>query len=234
MARVIKAGQLHPVKPAEFNPTDMLAETAQRVEQARQEVENYLQAARNQAKQVLEEAHKQGFQAGYQEGLKQGNAEAARQYQQKLQQEVQQRLSTLMPALQQVIQYLREANDHWQGEWESLGIQLANAIASRIVHQSLSDHSEIARKTLSQCLSLVGRVPRVTIWLNPKDAESLKIDQQGFDSAFQGIGEVRIIEDATLTPGGCRVESEFGSIDAAIETQLDRIVDELLGSTPDK
>jgi flagellar biosynthesis/type III secretory pathway protein FliH len=33
-----------------------------------------------------------------------------------------------------------------------------------------------------------------------------------------------------MSPGGCKVDSDFGSIDASLETQLDRIHQELTGS----
>jgi flagellar biosynthesis/type III secretory pathway protein FliH len=39
---------------------------------------------------------------------------------------------------------------------------------------------------------------------------------------------VQLIEDASLSPGGCRVFSESGAVDADLETQLDRICVELL------
>lgn len=229
-SRVIKAGQQPAVKAAEFNPSDMLAETTKRIEQAREEIARFQKAAQDQAKKVLEDAQRQGYQAGYQQGLTQGTNEAKATHRKQVEQEVEKRLSTLLPALQDTVQRLREARDLWQGEWEKLGIELACAIAARIVHHKISDSSEVAKQTLRQCLTLVGRCPRVTIYLNPVDAESMQLNKDNFDSIFHAIGEVKVVEDKNLTPGGCRVESEFGSIDAAIETQLDRIADELLGA----
>lgn len=229
-SRVIKAGQASAVKPIEFNPGDTLAETAKRIEQAREEIARFQQAAQEQAKKVLEDAQKQGYEAGYKQGLAQATAKVEAEHKQRLEQELQKRLATLTPALQSTIERLLEARDLWQGEWEKLGIELACAIAARIVHHTAHNQSsDVARQTMIQCLSLVGRCPKVTIYLNPADVESMQLNQDQFDSIFHAIGDVRVVGDPNLTPGGCRVESEFGAIDAAVETQLDRIAAELLG-----
>jgi flagellar assembly protein FliH len=39
---------------------------------------------------------------------------------------------------------------------------------------------------------------------------------------------VRIVADESITAGGCRVDTEFGSLDQQLEAQLARITEELL------
>jgi len=41
---------------------------------------------------------------------------------------------------------------------------------------------------------------------------------------WSNLGEVEIISDASITPGGCRVLAGHGEIDADLQSQLDRIV----------
>jgi flagellar assembly protein FliH len=45
---------------------------------------------------------------------------------------------------------------------------------------------------------------------------------------LSGLGNVRIVADAAVTAGGCRVETEFGQLDQQLEQQLARIEEELL------
>ncbi|MBW8885281.1 MAG: hypothetical protein JF612_11035 [Planctomycetia bacterium] len=40
---------------------------------------------------------------------------------------------------------------------------------------------------------------------------------------------MRIVEDSAIAAGGCRVDTEFGSLDQQLEQQLARIAEELLG-----
>ena len=42
------------------------------------------------------------------------------------------------------------------------------------------------------------------------------------------LGKVRIIADGAISAGGCRVDTEFGSLEQQLEQQLARIAEELL------
>ena len=41
------------------------------------------------------------------------------------------------------------------------------------------------------------------------------------------LAPTELVADSSVSPGGCRVDTQFGSIDQQIEVQLDRIRDEL-------
>jgi flagellar biosynthesis/type III secretory pathway protein FliH len=45
---------------------------------------------------------------------------------------------------------------------------------------------------------------------------------------WPSLRHVELVEDATLSPGGCRVFTRGGRIDADLDEQLDRVIDELL------
>ena len=45
--------------------------------------------------------------------------------------------------------------------------------------------------------------------------------------AMAGLGACELAADPAVTRGGCRVETAFGEIDQAIETQMRRIEEEL-------
>ena len=228
--RIIKADQLAGVQPASFNTTDTLREMQKRVDEAGQQIEQYKQSARAEASKMLEQARKEGYQAGYQEGLDKGTAQAQENHQKMLEQETERRLQPLSQALSQVVQRLTQARELWLGEWERLGIELACAIAGRVVRGKVAAASdEIARKALVEALSLVGRTPEVTIFLHPADQETLELNRAQWDAATRSIDQVNVVADPSLSPGGCRIETEFGAIDASIDAQLARIERELIG-----
>ena len=45
---------------------------------------------------------------------------------------------------------------------------------------------------------------------------------------FQGIETIDIIEDRTVEPGGCIIETKLGKIDATIKNQLDIVFNALI------
>lgn len=228
--RVIKADQLQGVSPAKFNAVDSLEELQRRAESAKREVEDLQKSAVAKADDVLSRARKEGYAAGYAEGLEQGKADAFARHRQDVARELAERGESLFAALDAAAKRLVEARDLWQAEWERLGLELSVQIAERIVRSATARSSETARRLLAEVLALVGRTPAVTITLHPKDAQSLDLAGDAWAAATQSLGKVQIRIDPELSPGGCKVESEFGSIDAAIESQLERIRVELTGA----
>lgn len=227
--RVIKGDQLFGMSPAPFNEIDTIAEIERRLVQQRQEGDKLIADAKAQVKKITEDARNEGYQAGYKDGLAKGQAEANATFQKRLQQDVDKRMQTATTALGQAVGQLLECRDQWLSRWELDALHVACQIARRIVRRMLADPTETARKTLSEALALVGRCPRVTIHVNPADADSLRLIDGNIQHITRSIGEVRVISDNSITAGGCRLESEFGAIDATIETQFRRIETELTG-----
>jgi len=70
----------------------------------------------------------------------------------------------------------------------------------------------------------------VTITVNPVDAESAELFARPLVEGRQQWEHVAVLTERDMSPGGCRVQWGSGSIDASLETQLDRIELELLGN----
>ena len=51
------------------------------------------------------------------------------------------------------------------------------------------------------------------IQLNPADHQALGGEVKRWSSEMSGLGETQVLADATISPGGCRVETRFGTID---------------------
>ncbi|MFO0945048.1 MAG: FliH/SctL family protein [Planctomycetota bacterium] len=227
--RVIKADQIHGVQPVEFNATDTLEDLRKRIEQGNDEIAKYRQSAVAEAQKLFEQKCQEGFNAGYRDGLAKGEQDARVNHHAELEKEVTKRMGTAMPTLQAVIRALVEARDHWQGEWERIGLELICDIAARVVKQVVTKPNDVAIRNLAAALALVGRIPEVTIHVHPSELETLELNREAWNASTRGIGEVNLVADPAVGVGGCRIETEFGSIDATIEKQLERIRAELLG-----
>jgi flagellar assembly protein FliH len=74
----------------------------------------------------------------------------------------------------------------------------------------------------------------ITVRVSPDDYEYV---QKNRERLLDGIGnaELTIKKDSTLNKGGCIVETEYGTVDSSVETQLKAVEDifkELLGKEP--
>jgi len=92
----------------------------------------------------------------------------------------------------------------------------ATALARQVVRSELAAHpqrvAEVAREAI-EALLLSAR--HVTVRVHPDD---LPLVTQGAGEALEARG-ARLLEDASLTRGGCRVDSDIGGVDATIETR---------------
>ena len=48
----------------------------------------------------------------------------------------------------------------------------------------------------------------------------------------EGVKSIKILEDSTVDKGGCIIETDFGSIDARISSQLHEIEEKILELMP--
>src|SRR5438552_1847026 len=65
----------------------------------------------------------------------------------------------------------------------------------------------------------------------PAEVEALEQCLPDLLAKLRSVDEVELLPDESISPGGCEMRFGAGTIDARIETQLDRIAHELLGGS---
>jgi flagellar assembly protein FliH len=216
MAGIIKAGtQLNPHLGAAsaFQFGDM--ENAY-LGKVREEAAKIIAQARQEAAALQAQAAEQGKKAAMQA------AENA------LRSRIDQQLQTLAPALQAAVDAVLQARQEWQGHWETQGLQLATAIAERVIRREVSKRPEITLDLIREALELAAGSPRITLRMNPGDHAALGEHVNQLIAQLGRVGDASVVADPTITSGGCRIETQYGSIDQQLETQLARIQEELL------
>ncbi|HKU66636.1 MAG TPA: FliH/SctL family protein [Candidatus Baltobacteraceae bacterium] len=98
-------------------------------------------------------------------------------------------------------------------------VRLSVAVAQRILNQhvALDQHAvlEMARAAITR---LVNR-ETVTVRVNPADIETMRAHRDKL-MAMNDIDNMRVIEDQRVDRGGVVIETDAGTIDAKISTQL--------------
>ncbi|MGQ9504031.1 MAG: FliH/SctL family protein [Thermogutta sp.] len=188
----------------------------------------YLEGVRKQAVQILAEAKMEAAtirQQAEAEGRKTGTEHAERV----IRSELEKHLVTLLPALREAVSQIKQARQAFLAEWEKNLLQLAGAIAVKLVRQAVIETPQVALPLIRETLELAAKAPQVRIRLHPEDEKALRpvVMQILRELSMAAVGEV--VPDPAITRGGCRVETEFGSIDQQFETQVQRIVEELTG-----
>lgn len=219
MAGVIKAATNHtgelggPAVPFQFG--DMSQDYLQKV---RAEATNIIKQARDEAAKVKAAAMEEGKKA------------AIAAAENTLRTRIDQQLQTLLPTLQQAVQQVQQSRLAWQRHWEQHALRLAIGIAEKVIRQQIAAQPEITLELIREGLELAHGNERITVRLNPADHAALGDRVLKVSQPLAQLGKVQIVPDPQISAGGCRIDTEFGNVDQRIETQLDRIAQELGGS----
>ena len=203
------------VQPVSFSFADMRGQATDYLETVRQEAAKIVQQAHRDAERIRRQAEAAGRKA----------AESA--IERILEEKVAQRIETLLPALERVVSQLDDAKGEIQNRWEQSAMGVVTAIAERVIRRELSQKPQIALGTIAEALRLAAGAADITLHINPADHENLGPHIERLSATLCRMAPSQIVADPSVSAGGCRVETRFGTIDQQIESQLRRIEEEL-------
>ncbi|TWU27800.1 FliH/SctL family protein [Bythopirellula polymerisocia] len=204
-----------PVREVAYDLTDFSGQAENYLDRVRAEATKIVQKAKQEAATVRAQAEAAGRQAA-QEAIEQI-----------LDEKVAKQMRSLSPALQAAIGQIVDSRADWQHHWEGAIIDLACSIAARIVRREISNRPEIPLTWIRESLELAGNAAEITLHLNASDLNTLRNQVQRLTETMSPAAPARIVPNEEITAGGCRVETKFGVIDMQLETQLQRLAEEM-------
>jgi flagellar assembly protein FliH len=158
---------------------------------------------------IEREAFASGYAHGERAGLEAGHARA----------------EAMLRRLAQTLDELRSLRETMIRQTEQQMIELALAIAHRILRRESALDGDLIVAMARVALERLGEAAEATIRLNPEDyAHTVQRHGDHWAGA-----KVRVIADPAVGRGGCLVESDFGFIDAGVEAQFDEVMRALIG-----
>lgn len=228
-SRLIKAGAArHLGSSAAFNFDDLRRQCDEYIENTRRHGHQLLAEAADKVDEIRQAAHAEGFAVGREEGFAASRNLIDQRASEVAARKVAEQLRTALPALESAAAALEVERDKWISEWESAAVKLAQAIAERILRHELSRRPEAALSTIREALQLAAGQPHIQVRLHPDDLEQLRECGDEIAGKLTRIAETSLVADETISRGGCLVETRHGAIDARLETQLERISQELI------
>jgi flagellar assembly protein FliH len=211
-----------------FNFEDLRRQCDEYIEEARRQGQTILAEAAGAADEVRRRAHAEGIQAGQREGLAAVQHLIDGRAAEIADRQTQQQLQTVLPAFQSAVQALQAERDGWLAAWEKAAVTLSAAIAERIVRHELARQPALGRSVIREALELAAGQPHVELHLHPDDLALFQQCGEEVTGTFAPAGKATFVPDASVSRGGCLIETQHGVIDARLETQLARITQELL------
>ena len=144
---------------------------------------------------IRQDAYNEGFATGEKDGFRAGQLKAK--------QEADAALAGRVQALEQVMRHLFEPIADQDQQLEAAMVTLVGQVTREVIQRELSGDSSQIRQVLREALKLLPMgAENIRIHLNPQDFELVKTLRDRHEESW------RILEDDSLLPGGCRVESE--------------------------
>ena len=174
--------------------------------------------AEERAHQVEEEARQRGEEAGSKEGYIKGQAEAER----------------LIGRLHNIIDAAIHRRNDLLEESEGQIIQLVLQIAKKVIKVISENQKNIVVNNVIQSLNKMKQRSDVIIRVNMVDLQITTQNIKQIMEKIETVKNIKVMEDSTVDPGGCIIETDFGQIDARIASQLQEIEDQILQLVPIK
>lgn len=216
MAKIVKKSDVAKKKdiaPHARRSVDILPDSGgvlhKRVLDARAKAENILAEAETEAARIREEAvrelerTKAEKEAAIKKGYREGESKGLAQVTEKLVR----------------LEHLRE---RFYEEAEPEVIRLVTEIAEKVIGDVAGENPKAIQSVVRQSLSRV-LGDRIVVRLNPEDYRIIMGGDHEFKDVVDRTKRLLFREDEGITKGGCIVETEVGTIDAQIETQLEAI-----------
>lgn len=223
MAAVLKSEQLSSgseyAQVVAFNIEDVQSRARDYLAQVQREAAELLAAAQADAARIRQQAKAEGI------------AQASAQIEQRVQTSAQQlsdaRCKSAIAACEATVENLSQQTAQWLALWRDQTVELASRIAERILRREMATSEETLRVWMEEAIVAMRDVRELRVLVHPDDFAVAGRFLQQLAKSVPQAAQVEILPDPQISPGGCLVRSAHGSIDQQLETQLQRLTEQL-------
>jgi flagellar biosynthesis/type III secretory pathway protein FliH len=156
----------------------------------------------------VEEIKENAFQNGFSEGQKVGFESGTK------------KVDPVIKSLHEALVQLQNIRQEIHQELEKEVVQLALAIARKIVCHEVKATPETVVCVAREALSRVENPRKIRIKLNPEDLQFINDTKSQLSQLFPNVDNIRLEAADSIQSGGCLIETDRGDIDARIEKQF--------------
>ncbi len=129
-------------------------------------------------------------------------------------------VTEMQQTLAQGLEALATFREDLRTRYERELLLVALGVARKVVQQELADHPEIWLTMIRSAVKQAVDRERILIRVPPALATWLLEQAPTLRAALEEVKELQIVDDPSLPPLGCVIESRYGDVDIGVETQL--------------
>jgi flagellar assembly protein FliH len=157
------------------------------------------------------------YALGYKEAQEKTRRDVEREYTDKLVRKYEE--------VYKILQQFDESFIDYEKAFEKLVIETAFEVAKKVVQREISSNT-IINENVRIAINKIMGANEVRLRLNPSDVEEMNEASKNLING-SSFNKIKIEPDALIEQGGCLIETEIGSVDARISTQLSEMQKQL-------
>jgi flagellar assembly protein FliH len=151
--------------------------------------------------------------------IRQERAEAASQAEQKLRQEYEQKLIQARAPIAAAVKEFAQQRDDYFARVEAEVVQLSLSIAAKILHREAQVDPMLVASLVRIAVEKMREGSSVTVHVGAGRGMAWK----QYFAGFPNLSRVEVVEDAKLNDQDCVLETELGSANFGLDTQLKEV-----------
>jgi flagellar assembly protein FliH len=180
-------------------------ESEREIERGKFEAEKLIKEAELKVSEIEHEAYKKGYEAGREEGYKEGQGEVMR----------------LIDRLGTIVSTAVDIRDDIIKSSEKMMTEMILMISRKVIKDEIVERREVVINNIKEAIKRVKDRDRIDIRVNFADLDMTTAHKDELIKMMESLKKVNVYEDSRVDRGGCIIETDVGSIDARISTQLD-------------
>jgi flagellar assembly protein FliH len=161
------------------------------------------------------------YERGFRDGKRQTEEELRREFDKRCSADEQRVNRIITQAAGQIATLYRQS--------EEAVIKFAFGVARRVIGHEARLDGEIVMARIREGVTRILGVEKIKIRVHPDDMATVRGQRDGIQSHSDALREIVVEADDHLERGDCIIESDLGTIDARLSTQLRQIESALFG-----
>ena len=203
---------------AQITKTQAEAEAARIIQEAKDEADRIRAEAEAARADLKKDAWDEGYKDGQENGYKTGTDEVNR----------------LVDRTHRILEGVMSRREEILSETEQQIVDLVILMTRKVVKIISENQKSVVMANVLQALKKVKGRGDVTIRVNLADVKLTTEHIQDFIKQVENVKGITVVEDSSVDKGGCVVETDFGAIDARIQSQLAELEQKILEISPVK
>jgi flagellar assembly protein FliH len=174
---------------------------------AKKEAEGILEEAKVKAEEIEKAAYKKGFEEGKRNGLEEGKRA----------------VEPLIETFKKEILEIGKIKEEIYSSIETEMLELILSISRKVIHKEVATDKDAVLNTIKTAVGSVVSKEEIKIKVNPEDLELAKEIKMDITNLVEGVKNITFEGDISVGRGGCIIETNYGSVDARIEEQMEAV-----------